>query len=61
MFIVVTFANALIMKKKTKSHIEKDPTLKDGYQTIIKGFITWGNLPWLVMGIGILVGGVPTI
>ena len=61
MFIVVTFANAFIMKRRAKKYIEKDPSLKAGYDTIFKGFLIWGNLPWLVMGTGILAGSVPTI
>ena len=61
MFIVVTFANAIIMKMRVKKQIEADPSLKSGYDTIFKGFITWGNIPWVVMGAGIITGSVPTI
>jgi hypothetical protein len=61
MFIVVTFANAIIMKIRAKKHIERDPSLKVGYDTIFKGFLIWGNIPWVVIGTGILTGSVPTI
>lgn len=61
MFIVVTCANALIMKRRSKVKIEKDPSLKEGYDKIFKGFITWGNIPWIIMGAGIVTGSVPTI
>lgn len=61
MFIVVTFANAIIIKIRAKKNIERDPSLKLGYDTIFKGMITWGNIPWIVMGTGILTGNVPTI
>ena len=27
----------------------------------IRGWLVYGNLPWVVMGLGILFGGVPTI
>ncbi|MBN1907548.1 MAG: hypothetical protein JW927_20880 [Deltaproteobacteria bacterium] len=61
LFIVVTFANAIIMKIRTRKHIERDPSLKVGYDIIFKGFLIWGNIPWVVMGAGILTGRVPTI
>ncbi len=61
MFIVSTFANAIIMKNRSKKNIEKDPSLKSGYDAIFKGFLIWGNIPWIVMGAGILTGSVPTI
>lgn len=61
MFIVVTFANAVIMKIRAKKKIEGDPSLMAGYDTIFKGLIIWGNIPWVVMGFGILFGGVPSI
>ena len=61
MLIVATFVNAIIMKKRSKVHIEKDPSLRDGYEKLFKGIITWGNLPWIVMGAGILFGGVPSM
>ena len=56
MFIVVTFANAIMMKIRAKKKIERDPSLKSGYDTIFKGFILWGIIPWVVMGAGVLTG-----
>ena len=35
--------------------------MEEGYQKIIKGFVTWGNIPWIVMGIGCVMGGVPSV
>jgi hypothetical protein len=61
MFIIVTFANAIIMKIRSKKYFEADPSLKSGYDTIFKGIITWGNIPWIIMGAGIITGHVPSI
>ncbi|RLC13765.1 MAG: hypothetical protein DRI57_15660 [Deltaproteobacteria bacterium] len=61
MGIIVTFANAITMKIRAKKNIERDPSLKPGYDAIFKGMITWGNMPWILMGAGILTGNVPNI
>ena len=60
-FIFVTLANGAIWWYRGREHRERDPTLVEGYRSLIRGFVTWGNLPWLIMGAGILFGGVPSI
>ncbi len=61
MFIVVTITNAIIMKVRSKKQIDQDPSLEEGYDKIFKGLITWGNIPWVIMGVGIVTGNVPTV
>jgi hypothetical protein len=61
LFIAVTFANALILKFRAQSYIRQQPELAAGYQQLFRGVLFWGNLPWVVMGIGIVFGGVPNI
>ena len=56
--ILVMFANGAIFWVRAKKQIKLNPDLKEGYHKIIKGFLLWGNLPWIVMGIGCTVGGV---
>jgi hypothetical protein len=56
MFIVVTIANGLIWKSKSKKYIAEKPERKDGYDSLIKGFLIYGNIPWVIMGIGMLTG-----
>jgi len=58
--IVLTFVNAGAYQVKARRQIEDHPELKQGYQTIAKGLVTWGNLPWVVMGVGCVFGGVPS-
>lgn len=60
-FVVVTFANGAIWWYRAKPFIEKEPTLESGYRRLIRYWLVYGNLPWLVMGAGILFGGVPSV
>ncbi len=59
LFVVVTTANALILKYRSRRYIQQRPLLAEGYQRLFWGFLFWGNLPWLVMAVGIEFGGVP--
>ena len=52
LFIVVTFINAFIMLRRTKSSVELNPDLKEGYNKLFKFFLIYMNIPWLIMGIG---------
>lgn len=56
MFIVVTVANALILKHRSKQYIAQQPNLQEGYDLIFKGILLYGNIPWLIMAIGNLSG-----
>jgi hypothetical protein len=60
-FILVTFLNAATFALRGRRQIQVHPELRDGYSSIIRGFVTWGNLPWVVMGIGCVYGGVPSV
>lgn len=59
--IVVTAINAAIMKRRSKRHIQEDPELAKGYDQLILGFFFLTNIPWVVMGFGCTVGGVPSV
>lgn len=58
--IAGTFVNAGIFRFRAQRHIRENPDLADGYTTLIRGLVIWGNIPWIVMGIGCLFGGVPS-
>jgi hypothetical protein len=60
-FILTTAANAAIWWSRGKPYRERDASLTEGYRSLVRGFLFWGNVPWFVMGLGILVGSVPTI
>ncbi len=55
-FIVVTIANGLIWKSNSKKYIAEKPERKDGYHKLIKGWLIYANIPWAIMGIGMLTG-----
>jgi hypothetical protein len=59
--IGVTVINALIFKSRAKKHIKENPKLEEGYSTLFRGYFLWANIPWIVMGIGCTIGGVPSI
>jgi len=59
--IAVTFFNAGVFRARARQHIAENPELLEGYRTITKGFVTWGNLPWVVMGVGCVFGGVHSV
>jgi len=48
----VTIANGLILKFRSKKYIVENPELEVGYDKLFKGYILYGNIPWIIMGIG---------
>ena len=58
--IILTFVNGAIWWLHGIPHRKRDPSLTGGYLSLIRGFVLWGNIPWLIMGAGILFGGVPS-
>jgi hypothetical protein len=61
LFVAVTAANALGVWRRSRSVIAARPEKADGYQQLIRGVLFWGNLPWLVMGLGIELGAVDSV
>lgn len=41
--------------------MEQDPSLKAGYDKLIRGYLFYNSLPWVVMGLGSVLGGVPSV
>lgn len=56
LFIAVTFINAYTLKYHSKKHISKNPELAIGYKKLFKGSLIYLNIPWLIMGFGMLSG-----
>ena len=56
LFVAGTLINVISLKKQSQSYIAEDPTLKEGYDKLIKGWLIYGNIPWLIMAIGDLTG-----
>jgi len=55
-FIAVMVTNGLIWKFKSQSRIKENPSLKEGRDKLFKGWIIYSNIPWLLMGFGMLSG-----
>jgi len=50
--IAMTSINGLVFKYKSKKYIFDNPDLTDGYSRLFKGWLIWGNVPWIIMAIG---------
>src|SRR6266480_2745694 len=61
MFVAVTCINVLYLSLHSRQRIRERPELTAGYRRLIRGYLFWGNLPWIVMGVGLELGGLPSI
>lgn len=59
--IAVSIANGLIWWRRAQPVMAKHPERAAGYRRLITGWIVFGCIPWIVMGIGVMFGGVPDI
>jgi hypothetical protein len=59
--IAFTGINLLIFKRRSRKHIKENPIVEKGYSVLFRGYLFWMNIPWLIMGIGIAFGGVPSV
>ena len=59
--IGVTSLNAYLLRLRAQTEIARNPELAAGYRQLIKGYLILLNLPWLVMGLGIVVGGTGSV
>lgn len=59
--LVAMLLNAPLLWRRARPHIAAHPELREGYRRLILWFTFWMSLPWLVMGFGCEVGGVPTV
>jgi hypothetical protein len=59
--IVFNLANVFLLKQRSKKYILENPELEKDYDYYIKKFLIFGNIPWIIIGIGILTGMVDNI
>jgi hypothetical protein len=59
--VAVMIANALIFRVRSCRYIAENPSLESGYRRLIWGFLIWGNIPWVIIGLGCELGGVPSV
>jgi len=51
-------ANAFRQRRRVRERVREDPSLEPGTRRSFVRSLVFGSLPWLVMGLGIVVGGV---
>ena len=59
--LAISIVNAATTWVRSRADVSRDPELGPGYTKLVIGILTWANIPWLVMGYGVMVGGVPSI
>lgn len=47
--------------RRAKMYIAMEPSMEPSYRRLLKGWAFWMCLPWVVMGVGSLIGRVPTV
>lgn len=55
-FIVLMIINGINWKSKSQKHINENPELKKGRDKLFKGWLLYSNIPWVLMGFGMLTG-----
>jgi hypothetical protein len=53
LFVIATFVNAAIWWFRGRRKIAKIPALKWGYRRLIRGYLIFGMIPWLILGAAI--------
>ena len=61
LFIGVTLVNAFVLKFQSKKYIEQNPALEEGCEKLFRGYMFYMNLPWVVLGIGMILGGFDSV
>lgn len=59
--IGVVFFNGFLLKERFKDYIKHYPSLEEGYIKIYRGFVFFGSLPLVAMGIGMIFGGFQSV
>ena len=57
LLIFATLVNAGVWWIRGRSNRADDPSLTPGYKRLITGLLFWGNVPWVVVGLGVEFGG----
>ena len=57
----MSFINAAVYYGRARRHVISEPELAASYGTLIKGYLAWTNIPWVVMGLVVLSGGADNV
>lgn len=61
LFVLIECVNGAIWWRRAQPKINENPALEPGYRRLVRSWLIYGNFPWLVMGVGIVFGGVPSV
>ncbi len=53
--------NTFMAWRRAAPEIARNPELREGYNRLFSGYAAMQVVPWLMMGLGIWLGGVPTL
>src|SRR4030095_5766640 len=56
--VAVTTINGRCWWAGVQARIQARPELEPGYRRLYRGYLFWANVPWILMGVGILSGQV---
>lgn len=59
--IAAALGSAAFGRMTARAYIERDASLKEGYDRLIRGAAVYLSAPWIVMGIGMIFGKFNTI
>ncbi len=59
--IVTTGVSIAGFRNQAQERIQGDPALANGYDILARGYLTYANIPWIVMGLGMVFGHVPSL
>lgn len=59
--IIVNGVNVVIAWIRAQPYIQKKPALRSGYVKLIRIIFLSLSLPWVIMGLGLISGSVPSI
>ena len=59
--IIVTSIPVPMARQASKYYIRQDSDLAPGYRKLFRRYLLWMNIPWVVMGIGVIIGKVPSL
>ena len=54
--ILATIVKLNSIRMTSKIYVKQNPSLQDGYNKIFKSILFYGNIPWVIMGMGNLLG-----
>jgi len=61
-FIASTLLNARsVWRRSIQAKIDAKPETEEGYRSLFRGSLFWMNVPWALMGIGIVTGRVGSV